>query len=148
VTTTMGSTSRRRRFILYGVIATVLVVLVIAGLIVRHPSTSDNEAQRKAEQLVAALSAAGTRTPAVEEVVRVLGDDGGAVCAGPNEALTRAAVQARLANGSGGPGTRPVIADGEILYGELLVISIYCPDKLAGFQQFVNELKTSDVAGR
>jgi hypothetical protein len=139
--------NRRRRFILYGVITAVLVVLVIAGLIVRRQSTSDSEAQRKAEQLVAALSAAGAQTPAVEEVVRLLGHDGGAVCAGPNEALTKAAVQAGMANGSGGPGTRPVIADGRIVYGELLVISIYCPDKLSEFQQFIDELKTSDVAG-
>jgi hypothetical protein len=147
VTTTMGSTSRRKRFILYGVSAAVLVVLVIAGLIVRRQSTSDSEAQRKAEQLVAALSAAGAQAPSVDEVIGLLGADGGAVCASPNKALTQAAAQAQMANGSGGPGTRPVIADSRLVYGELLVISIYCPDQLAGFQQFVDELKTSDAAG-
>jgi hypothetical protein len=139
--------TRRNRFVLYGAAIAVLVVLVVIGVAVRRSSTADRDAERKAEQLVAALSAAGARTPAPAEVARVLGNDGGAVCTAPNEALVKAAALAELANGAGGPGTRPVIADGRLLNGELLVISIYCPDKLPEFQQFVDGLETTDTAG-
>ena len=61
-------------------------------------------------------------------VVRVLGDDGGAICQDPNAALSRAALLDRLMNGAAGPGMRPVIADNRAVKGELLVIQIYCPD--------------------
>ena len=79
--------------------------------------------------------------------MRQLGDDGGAVCSNPNNALTRAALAAQLVNGAGGPGTRPVIADTRFLQGELAIISVYCPDQLDDFQQYRDSLDTADVAG-
>lgn len=100
------------------------MVLVIAGLVVWRSSTTDDTAERKAVQLIAALDTAGVRTPPVDQVVRLLGADGGTVCAGPNEALTNAVTASQP-------------ADGKIVYGELLVISIYCPDKLPDFRHFV-----------
>ncbi len=30
--------------------------------------------------------------------------------------------------------------------GQLLIIEIYCPDELEDFQEFVDDLKTDDVA--
>ncbi len=140
-------TERRQRFVLYGSAAAVVVVLLIIALLSWRSSRTDKEAERKAAQLTAALSAAGARTPPTDQVVRLLGNDGGSVCAAPNEALVKAAALAGLANGAGGPGTRPVIADGRLLNGELLVISIYCPDKLPEFQQFVDGLSTTNGEG-
>ncbi|MEV4314015.1 hypothetical protein [Actinocrispum sp. NPDC049592] len=140
-------TERRQRFVLYGSAAAVVVVLLIIALLSWRSSKADKEAERKAAQLTAALSAAGAQTPPADQVVRLLGTDGGSVCAAPNEALVRAAALAGLSNGAGGPGTRPVIADGRLLNGELLVISIYCPDKLPEFQQFVDGLATTDGEG-
>ena len=78
-------------------------------------------------------------------VVRVLGDDGGAICQDPNGALSRAAVLGRLMNGAAGPGMRPVIADNRAVKGELLVIQIYCPDELPSFQEFVNDLNLDNL---
>jgi hypothetical protein len=147
VTSTMGTVGRRQRFLLYGGVTVVVVVLLVVGLIVWRSSVSDREARQKADQLVSALDTTGARAPSVDQVVRLLGDDGGAVCAAPDEALTKATMLGELANGAGGPGTRPVVADSKVVYGEVLVISIYCPDKLAGFQQFVGGLQTSPVAG-
>lgn len=141
------TTTRRERFVLYGVVTAVLAVMLVVGLLVWHSSMTDRAAEHKADQLVSALSAAGARTPAREDVVRLLGNDGGGVCAAPNDALVKAAALAGLANGAGGPGTRPLIADGRLLQGELLVISIYCPDKLPEFQRFVDGLKASATAG-
>ena len=79
--------------------------------------------------------------------MRVLGDDGGATCTDPNEALNRAVLLSQLANGSGGPGTRPVIADSRVIRGQLLIIEIYCPEELDDFKQFVEDLETDDVMG-
>jgi len=147
MTSTMGRTTRRQRFVLYGVAVAAVGILVAIGLLAWRASATGKEAQRKADQLIAALDTAGARTPSADQVVRLLGDDGGVVCAAPNDALTKAAMLGQLANGSGGPGTRPVVADGKIVYGEVLVISIYCPDQLAGFQQFVSGVKTNTRAG-
>jgi hypothetical protein len=60
-------------------------------------------------------------------VVRVLGDDGGAICDDPNSALKKAILYGQLTNGAAGPGIRPVIADNRVVQGELAVIKIYCP---------------------
>lgn len=79
--------------------------------------------------------------------MRVLGTDGGATCTDPNEALNRAILLSQLANGAGGPGARPVIADSRVVRGQLLIIEVYCPDQLEEFQQFVDDLKTDGVVG-
>ena len=64
-------------------------------------------------------------------------------CANPNQALSRATLYGLLTNGSGGPGTRPVIVDNKVLRGQLAIIQVYCPDELEEFQQFVDSLQTS-----
>ena len=40
-----------------------------------------------------------------------------------------------------------MIVDSKVVQGQLLIIKIYCPDELEDFQQFVDDLKTADVAG-
>ena len=77
----------------------------------------------------------------------MLGDDGGAVCANPNDALSRATDLSQLTNGATGPGNRPVIANARILIGEVAIIKTYCPDQLAEFQQFIDDLKTYHTGG-
>ena len=51
-----------------------------------------------------------------------------------------------ITNGAGGPGARPVIADRNLLKGQLLVIKVYCPEYIDDFQEFADDLKTADVA--
>lgn len=140
------SSTRRRRFMVYGIVAAALVILLVVALFAGHSARSTRTAQTKADQLTAALRAVGARAPSHDQIVRVLGDDGGAICADPNGALNKATLLAGLANGAGGPGTRPVVADSRLVKGETLVISVYCPDKLAGFQQFVTGIRTGNVA--
>jgi hypothetical protein len=147
VTTPAESATPRVRYIIYGVVAAVVVILMVVGLFAWHRAKSDRDAEAKADQLIAALDVAGARTPSREQVVRVLGTDGGPVCADPNEFLNRAAMLGQLTNGAGGPGSRPVIADSRAAKGELLVISVYCPEQLPAFQDFVNSLRTEDVSG-
>jgi len=134
--------SKRVRFIIYAVATALVIALMIIGLAAWRSASTGQEAEAKADQLIAAISTLGVRTPARDQVVNLLGTDGGPICVNPNEALARAGAMAGMANGAGGPGTRPVIATARIVRGEALVLSIYCPDKLPAFQQFVDTLRT------
>jgi hypothetical protein len=143
--TTPVDTAPKTRRTLYIVLGVIFVVLTVAALLVFRSAKSTAASEDKAAQLTAALTAAGLRAPSTDQIVRVLGDDGGAVCANPNSALKKAIVYGQLTNGAGGPGLRPVIADNNVLRGELLIIEIYCPDELPAFAEFVNGTKLADV---
>jgi Tfp pilus assembly protein FimT len=145
--TTTESQSDRERGIIYVVVAVLVGVLMVIGLVTFSSARSTREAEEKADELIAALEEAGATPPTREQIVRVLGDDGGATCTDPNESLTRAVLLSQLANGAGGPGSRPVIADSRVVRGQLLIIEIYCPDELDDFKEFVEDFETDDVAG-
>lgn len=136
---------RRERRTIYVVAAVVVVALVVVALLVRGERQTTTEAEQKAEQLLTALAAGGAPTPQVDQVVRVLGDDGGATCEDPGSALGRATLLGQLVNGAAGPGIRPVVADNRVVEGQLLIIQIYCPDELAGFQDLVDGLHLDDT---
>lgn len=138
--------SPRERGWIYITALVLLGVLIVAGLIAFSSARETAQAQEKADELIAALDAAGARTPDRDQIVRVLGDDGGATCENPNDALSRSVLLSQLTNGATGPGARPVIADSRVFKGQLLIIEIYCPDELDDFQEFVDDLKTDNVA--
>jgi hypothetical protein len=136
---------KRTRRTTYLVLGVVLLLLLGTALLFFRSARSTEQAEQKADQLIAALSAKGLRTPKKEQIVTILGDDGGAVCADPNAALSRSILYGQLTNGAAGPGTRPVIADNRALQGQLLIISIYCPDQLAAFAEWAADLKLAGV---
>ena len=138
------SSSRERR-VVYIVIGVALVVLAVVGLVAYRGHSSSQAAEAKAEQLITAIDKAGYNPPSKDQVVGVLGDDGGATCADPGAALSKSVFRAALSNGAAGPGIRPIIADRSIIGGQLLIISIYCPDELPRFKNFVDAMKTDDV---
>ena len=148
MTTPEENQSPRERSWIYFAACAVLAVLVLWGIFAFSSARETKRAQDKADELTAALQDAGARTPDRDQIVRVLGDDGGATCANPNEALSRATFFTLLANGATGPGARPVIADSRVVQGQLLIIQVYCPDELEDFQQFVDDLKTDDVVNQ
>lgn len=139
--------SRRERTWIYVVSCVILVALAVWAIIAFNAVRETVRAQEKADELIAALQDAGLGTPEKDQIVRVLGEDGGATCSNPNEALSKATLLALLSNGATGPGDRPVIADSKAVKGQLIIISVYCPDELEEFQLFINDLKTDDVAG-
>lgn len=147
MSTSTETQTGRERSTIYIVLAVVIGALMVIGLFTYSSAKSTREAEEKADQLIAALEEAGARTPDKDQIVRVLGDDGGATCADPNDSLSRAILLSQLANGAAGPGARPVIADSRVVQGQLLIIEIYCPDELEDFKQFVDDFKTDDVAG-
>jgi hypothetical protein len=123
----------------------VLGVFVVIGLFTFSSASSSRKANDKADELIAALEKAGARTPDKDRVVRVLGSDGGSVCADPGNALRQATFYSQLMNGAAGPGMRPVVADSRLFKGQLLIMDVYCPDKLADVKSYVDDLKTDDV---
>jgi hypothetical protein len=136
----------RNRKITYWVLGIIFVVLAGTALLAFQASRNTAEAEQKADQLITELTAAGLRVPSKDQIVAVLGDDGGAACVDPVSALGRGVVYGMITNGAGGPGTRPVIADNNVLRGQLLIIKVYCPRYLEEFAEFVDDLKTADVA--
>ena len=136
-----------RNKVMYVVIGLILMVLIVIGLFTFHSKRSDSQANAKADQLIAALQAEGLRTPTKDQIVRVLGDDGGPLCDDPTGALKRAIVFGMLTNGAGGPGQRPVIADNNVLKGQQIAIGIYCPQELQTFTKFVNDLELENTTG-
>lgn len=147
MSTPQETQSARERRWMYVVVGIVVVLLMILGLVVFRAAKDTQEAQDKADQFIAALQSVGAPAPPRDEVIRVLGSDGGATCEDPNNALNRAIFYSMLTNGAAGPGSRPVIADRRYVAGQLLILKVYCPDELPDFQEFVDKLKSGDVAG-
>ena len=147
MSTPMETESKRERNWIYITALVVLGVLVVAGLLAFNSARETRNAEDKADELIAALEDAGARTPDRDQIVRVLGEDGGALCKDPASALGKSILFSQLTNGAAGPGIRPVIADSKVFQGQLLAIQIYCPDELPRFQQLVERLKTAPVAG-
>ncbi|MET0716554.1 MAG: hypothetical protein ABWY57_16755 [Mycetocola sp.] len=139
--------SPRHRSVLYVVVAVFFVILAVWAVIAFGSARETQQAEEKADELIQVLEDAGAlATPRPEVIARVLGDDGGAVCANPNEALSRATLFGLLTNGTSGPGVRPVLVDNAAFRGQLAIIEVYCPDELEDFQQFVDSLETTDSA--
>lgn len=146
MTTPVENQPRRERSWIYITSCVILAVVTLWAVFAFSSARETSRAQDKADELIAALQDAGARTPDRDQIVRVLGDGGGATCTNPNKALSRATLYTLLANGATGPGARPVIADSRAVQGQLLIMEIYCPDELEDFQTFVDDLKTDDVA--
>jgi Tfp pilus assembly protein FimT len=141
--TEQPSTNEHR--IVYIVAGVAVVVLTIIALLTYRSGKSSEQADQKANQFVAAVTAAGGRAPSQEQVVRLFGDDGGAVCDDPTGSLRKATLFSQLMNGAAGPGMRPVIADNRAVKGQLLAMKIYCPDEVPTFQEFADSLNLSDT---
>ncbi|MEU4563833.1 hypothetical protein AB0F72_36110 [Actinoplanes sp. NPDC023936] len=132
--------------VLYVTAGVLVMVLVVISLLTFHSAEENAEATAQAEQLREELLAAGIAAPPADQLAAVLGDDGGAACLDPGDALRRNVLLQQLTNGAAGPGQRPVIADAKVVQGQILIMSIYCPDTLAAFRQVVDDLKFAKVA--
>jgi Tfp pilus assembly protein FimT len=147
VTTPVENQSKRERSWIYITAIVLLSGMAVWAIIAFSAARETNRAEEKADELIAVLQDAGARTPDKDRIVRVFGDDGGAACANPNEALSRATLLSLLSNGATGPGARPVIADSRAVQGQLLIMEVYCPEELDEFKVFVDNLKTENLTG-
>ncbi|TYL45557.1 hypothetical protein FXB39_18080 [Nocardioides sp. BGMRC 2183] len=124
------------------------VLATIIALFTFSAARSSEQAQDKADELSTALDDAGLRAPSHDQIVRVLGDDGGALCEDPGHALRSAVLFDQLTNGAAGPGQRPIIADNRVVQGQLIALSVYCPDEVAEFERTVEDLELDEVIRR
>ncbi|WP_439381144.1 hypothetical protein [Amycolatopsis lexingtonensis] len=147
MTTVDERSTRTQRMLVYLLVGIVLGGLLVAGYLLFHATRATAEAEAKADRLSTRLTQEGARVPARDQLVRLLGTDGGSICVDPAAALARATSDTGIANGAGGPGTRPVLATGTAVHAQLLVIEVYCPAKLAGFQDYVSGLGFAAVTG-
>lgn len=140
------TTGPDNRWIYWG-LAVILVALAIFGLIAYDAAQDDQEAQEKAQQLTQKLEQAGLTPPAdIDIIVATLGNDGGAVCDNPANALGKAILADQLTNGASFVGRRPVIADERFVLGEALILDTYCPEELEEFRDdVVDEYKFDDT---
>jgi Tfp pilus assembly protein FimT len=144
MSTGMERSTPRQRSWIYIVACILLVVIAVWAVFSFSSARQTQRAIEKADELIQTLEDAGAAaTPTPEAIARVLGDDGGAVCANPNDALSRATLYGLLTNGASGPGIRPVLVDNKVFVGQLAIIQVYCPDELEEFQQFVDDLQTT-----
>ncbi|OXM45325.1 hypothetical protein [Amycolatopsis alba] len=145
MTTVDERSSRRQRKTVYLVVGIALGVLLLAGYLLFRSAHSTTEAETKADLLVTRLVQEGARTPSRDQLVRLLGTDGGSICADPNAAFARATSEGGISGG--GPGTRPVLPVSTLVRGQTLVIEVYCPEKLEGFQQYLEQQGFTSVTG-
>jgi hypothetical protein len=131
---------------LFWIVAAGVVVLTVIALIAYSAQESNEEAQAKAAELSQKFEAAGLPVPEDQDIlVRTLGDDGGAVCDNPADALGRALLLDQLGNGASFVGRRPVIADRRAVLGQALIMETYCPDELEEFRENFDDLEYDDV---
>jgi len=141
-----SSTGEHDHRFLYWACGIVAVVLAIIGLFTYSGQKQSEEATAKAQQLTQAFQQAGLRVPQdLSIITRSLGTDGGAVCDNPANAVGRAILFDQLVNGASFVGRRPVIADTNVLKGELLILQTYCPEKVQQYKEKTQDLKLDDT---
>jgi hypothetical protein len=119
---------------IYWIVGAIFGVLLIVMLVAWNYDVQNAEADAKAQQLIAAYERAGLRAPDEDQIARVLGDDGGAVCEWADSELVHAYWKLRLGVG-GEYYFRAVIEDGRVREGLTLVVGVYCPEKLPDIEE-------------
>jgi hypothetical protein len=145
---TSTDTTESTRRITYILVGGVILVLLVVALVAWNSNKETQAANQKADQLIATLNQAGLATPDKDQIVRVLGDDGGTVCADPQLALKKTIMYGLATNGAAGPGLRPVIGDNRLVQAGVAVIKTYCPDELPEFPQTAEQFKTADLVNK
>jgi hypothetical protein len=121
-----------------------LAVLLIVMLVGWNYDRQNDEADAKAQELIAAYEQAGLRAPDQDQIARTLGDDGGQVCETADSELVQGYWKLRLMVG-GEFYVRPVRLDGRIRQGLSLVVDVYCPEKRPDIEEFFEDWDFDDV---
>ena len=122
-------------------------MFIVIGLFTFSSARETRQANEKADEFIAALEDAGRPAlPTKDQIVRVLGDDGGALCDDPGSALRKATLlldaDQRRGRARHAAGHR---RQQRVVKGQLAVIEVYCPDELEDFKSYVSDLKYDDV---
>src|SRR5512134_1462934 len=129
---------------IYWIVAGAFGVLLIVMLVAWNYDRQNDEADAKAQELIAAHEAAGLQAPDQDQIARVLGDDGGQVCDTADSDLVQGYWKLRLMVG-GEAYVRPVRLDERVRQGLSLVVDVYCPEKRPDIEDFFEEWDFDDV---
>ena len=129
---------------IYWIVAGALGVLLIVMLVAWNYDRQNDEANAKAQELIAAYEAAGLTAPDQDQIARVLGDDGGQVCETADSDLVQGYWKLRLMIG-GEIYVRPVRLDERVRQGLSLVVDVYCPEKRPDIEDFFEDWDFDDV---
>lgn len=127
----------------YVTIIVVIVALMVTGALLHEQKKESEEARAKAKEFITKLNAAGLRAPSEDAVVRLFGADGGPAAENPDGALVHSQYAWQL--GTSGPASRPVILDPDFVKAAEIFVSVYAPDKLVEFQEFVEGLELGET---
>jgi hypothetical protein len=123
---------------IYWIVGGLLGVLLIVMLVGWNYDRQNAEADAKAQELIAAYEAAGLRAPDADQIARVLGDDGGAVCETADSELVQGYWKLRLAVG-GEFYQRATRLDPRVREGLSSVVDVYCPEKRPDIEDFFED---------
>jgi len=140
-----GAGHSRSRDVVPWLVGLLLLVLAVVGIVVFKQGHDERIARDRADQLVALYRAHDLAVPVTRKtIIRVFGEDGGAVCDNPNGSLTRAIQNQELVSG-GSVGARPIRADRQVVAGEELILQVYCPGELPAYRRYVDSKSYSRV---
>jgi hypothetical protein len=128
---------------IYVVVIVAVLALMVAGVALYDHGKNTREARAKAQEFITKMQAAGYDAPSQDELVSLFGADGGAAAMNPNAALLKWQYVSQL--GTAGPASRPIILDPDFVRVAQIFLSVYAPQKLAGFQDFVQGLKLGNT---
>lgn len=130
--------------VIYWTVGGVLAVLLVVMMVAWNHDRNNTAAQDKAQQLIEEYRSAGLPTPAsADQVAEVLGDDGGAVCATAGSEHDWGYFMTQVGVG-GAFYTRPIILDGNVFEGLVLIVQTYCPEKLPDVRERLENLRFAD----
>ncbi len=84
---------------IYWIVGGILGVLLIVMLVAWNYDRQNDEADAKAQELIAAFEEAGLTAPDQDQIARTLGDDGGQVCETADSELVQGYWKLRLLRG-------------------------------------------------
>ena len=128
---------------IYAVVIVAIVALMVAGVLAFHEGENNRLAHTRAREFISRMEAAGYEVPSEARVVSLFGADGGAAAKNPDAALLKWQYVSQL--GTAGPASRPIILDPDFVRVAEIFLSVYAPQKLAGFQDFVHGLKLGNT---
>ena len=128
---------------IYVVVIVAVLALMVAGVALYDHGKNTREARAKAQEFISKMEAAGYNAPSEAEVVSLFGADGGAAAKNSNAALLKWQYVSQL--GTAGAASRPIILDPDFVHVAEIFLSVYAPQKLAGFQDFVHGLKLGNT---
>ena len=129
---------------IYWIVGGVFGVLLIVMLVAWNYDRQNEEANAKADELIAAFEDAGLRAPDRDQIARTLGDDGGQVCETADSELVQGYWKLRLMIG-GEFYVRATRLPEPIREGLALVVDVYCPEKRPDIEDFFEDWDFDDV---